>query len=647
MEFEISADGELVAYHGTGGKVEIPEGVKFIARKGVFDKDCKITQLCLPSTLIGHKYDEHCSCPHVISKGASADSLSVHRCKKSRAKSLAKDSLLFDVLCLDLPHLQSYVVSKDNKLYQAVDGVLIFLERVIVAVPACTPLPMKMELSYADYMRQAKRLRPYDQPPVTFNITGKSLGYKNLRKIFSLPLFASKKANLLYFFGPEIKHVNIIEQEQEVNAQFSEHNIVVITPQWMVEGSSQLTYRALCGFCHKPELYSGKIKDHYMSLMVCYESTLYKLALSKNLALVRRYYNAMWRRPFDFHQEKSYLSPWTLLKEAVVRGTSKDVSLALDRGGKYTHSYLYKLRVPGAKVTAALACRYGDLDKIKSLIRRARINKKYSFYDGCDKGPMDIDVVNCEFVFIVDMYSSGKLSSYSFTGDRDFLTYLSAFEPFDDLGVYMYTDNSGEIRSYKPLDPEERFRCICFFLKRTLFKAEIKPWKCFYGYILDISEPTRNALAKGANFSAFIGSMRNVYSLKLFNALLKRALKEKPHNVVAFAKLLQQQKQLLPIHKSAVIAPLVDQNDIVFELMPLCKLDGECLTDFIKMLLEHDRIDTMSALLKTGVVEQHMTLSELRALIEDSNNPELQAVLLDYLHTKSSSGHSLRSDLTL
>ena len=154
-------------------------------------------------------------------------------------------------------------------------------------------------------------------------------------------------------------------------------------------------------------------------------------------------------------------------------------------------------------MTAALACRYGDLDKIKSLIRRARINKKYSFYDGCDKGPMDIDVVNCEFVFIVDMYSSGKLSSYSFTGDRDFLTYLSAFEPFDDLGVYMYTDNSGEIRSYKPLDPEERFRCICFFLKRTLFKAEIKPWKCFYGYILDISEPTRNALAKGANFSVY------------------------------------------------------------------------------------------------------------------------------------------------
>lgn len=129
--------------------------------------------------------------------------------------------------------------------------------------------------------------------------------------------------------------------------------------------------------------------------------------------------------------------------------------------------------------------------------------------------------------------------------------------------------------------------------------------------------------------------------------MMIQAPKEMPHNVVAFAKLLQQQKQLLPIHKSAVLAPLVDQKDIVLELMPLCKLDGECLTGFIKMLLEHDRADTMSALLKTGVVEQHMPLSELRKLFEDSNSPELQAVLLDYLHIKTSSGHSLRADLTL
>ncbi|MCI6864502.1 hypothetical protein [Anaerobiospirillum succiniciproducens] len=37
MDFVISDDGELLSYSGLGGSVVIPEGVKFIARDGVFD----------------------------------------------------------------------------------------------------------------------------------------------------------------------------------------------------------------------------------------------------------------------------------------------------------------------------------------------------------------------------------------------------------------------------------------------------------------------------------------------------------------------------------------------------------------------------------------------------------------------------------
>ena len=648
MEFEISADGELVTYHGTGGKVEIPEGVKFIARKGVFAKDCKITQLCLPSTLIGHKYDKSCNRPHVLSKGASAESLSVHRCKQSRVKSLdlAKDSLLFDVLSLDLPYLQSYVVSKDNKLYQAVSGVLIFLDKVIVAVPARTPLPVKMEQSYAQYMRRVKRERPYDQPPVTITLKGTSLDHEGISKLLSLPLLSSKRANLLLFYGPEITSLSL--DEQDIDALFSEHNAVLITPKWAVEGPSQLTYLALSGFCHKSELYSGKIKEHYMRLMVRNERELYELSISKQLVMVRRFFNEMWRKPFVYHKEKAYLDEATLLMEAVLRGTSKDVSLVLNRGNNYTRQFNPdRSLISGAREAMALACRYGDLDKIKLLLRSTELNKQYVCYGGYAKGPVDFEPITCEFIYRKDIDGESTLNRYNFTSNRDFLTYLSSFETFGEIGLSMYTDNSGEIRSYKPLDAEERLRCIGYFLKKTLFDAEIKPWKCFFSYMLDLSESTRNALGKGANFYAFIGSMGSLYSLKLFNALIIRCLKDKPHNVVAFAKLLQQQQQLLPIHKSAVLAPLVDQKDIVLELMPLCKLDSECLTGFIKMLLEHDRADTMSALLKTGIVEQHMSLSELRTLFEESNSPELQAVLLDYLHIKTSSGHSLRADLTL
>ncbi|WP_281710066.1 hypothetical protein, partial [Anaerobiospirillum succiniciproducens] len=201
---------------------------------------------------------------------------------------LAKDSVLFDVLSLDLPYLQSYVVSKDNKLYQAVSGVLIFLDKVIVAVPERTPLPVKMEQTYAQYMRRVKRERPYDQPPVTITLQGKSLDHEGISKLLSLQLFASKKSNLLLFYGPEITSLSL--DEQDIDELFSEHNAVLITPKWTVEGPSQLTYLALSGFCHKSELYSGKIKDHYMRLVVRHERELYELSISKQLVMVRRFF---------------------------------------------------------------------------------------------------------------------------------------------------------------------------------------------------------------------------------------------------------------------------------------------------------------------------------------------------------------------
>lgn len=646
MEFEISADGELVAYHGTGGKVKIPEGVKFIARKGVFDKDCKITKLCLPSTLIGHKYDEHCSCPHVITKSASSDTVSVQRCKKSRAKSLAKDSLLFDVLSLDLPHLSSYVVSKDNKLYKSVDGVLIFRERVIVAVPACTHLPVKMELSYEEYMRQAQRLRPYDQPPVTIKIKGKNLDHEGIIKLLSLRLLSSKRANLLLFYGPEITSLSL--DEQDIEALFSEHNAVLITPKWMVEGPSQLTCLALSGFCHKRELYSGKIKYHYMRLMVRHERELYELSISKQLVMVRRFFNEMWRKPFNYHQEKMYLSHTGQIIEAVLRGTIQDINLVVKKF-TVTNEYYTKgdKRIDVCSAAVYLACRYAGLGMLNRILHSKLLDYWYGSYGRYSKALVDFDPDSCEFIYRRNIYNKRYKTHCSPTLDRELLIYLSSFEPIPKLSPYLFTDNKGEIRSYEPISTEERFRCICYCLKDSLFTDEAQTWKCFFSYMLDMSEQRRKELAKGAKFYSFVGTTGSLFFLKLLDALLFRGLKEKPHNVVAFAKLLQQQNQLLPIHKSAVIAPLVDQKDIVLELMPLCKIDGECLTGFIKMLLEHDRADTMSALLKTGIVEQHMTLSELRTIFEDSNSPELQAVLLDYLHIKTSSGHSLRADLTL
>ena len=56
MDFEISDDGTLIHYSGSGGDVVIPEGVKFIERYSIFDNDNEITSLTLPKSFIGRKF---------------------------------------------------------------------------------------------------------------------------------------------------------------------------------------------------------------------------------------------------------------------------------------------------------------------------------------------------------------------------------------------------------------------------------------------------------------------------------------------------------------------------------------------------------------------------------------------------------------
>lgn len=365
--------------------------------------------------------------------------------KRVGQKSLAKDSLLFDVLSLDLPYLQSYVVSKDNKLYQSVNGVLIFKERVIVSVPARTPLPVKMELSYAEYMRQAKRLRPYDQPPVIITLKGKSLDHEGIRKILSLPLLSSKRANLLLFYGPEITSLSL--DEQDIEALFSEHKAVLITPHWEVEGPSQLTYLALSGFCHKSELYSGKIKDHYMRLMVRHERELYELSISKQLVMVRRFFNEMWRKPFDYQHEKNYLDDSTLLTEAVLRGTRKDISSILKQCKSIAvNNTNTKKKVDEPRTLMFLACRYGGYDKVRSLINSIVIRNAY--YSDELK---DFDEDSCAFLSGQDLERKRKKYKNRYPTHRFCLNYLSSFEPIPKLSPYLFTDNKGEIRSYEPI----------------------------------------------------------------------------------------------------------------------------------------------------------------------------------------------------
>ena len=125
-DFEITADGELIAYHGQGGCVAIPEGVIFVARDGVFDPKLKITKLKLPSTLLGHKYVNGCEDAYVAYKPNDDYELKIDKYDSNVSSPLLDGQTLFSLLGLELPYLESYEVADANVLYHSVDGLLYF-----------------------------------------------------------------------------------------------------------------------------------------------------------------------------------------------------------------------------------------------------------------------------------------------------------------------------------------------------------------------------------------------------------------------------------------------------------------------------------------------------------------------------------------
>lgn len=153
MDFVISDDGVLLSYSGLGGSVVIPEGVKFIARDGVFDPQVKITALTLPSTLLGHKHEQGSDHQAHVLRYNNAAALSVDLYQKDGAAPLEQDDVLFELLELKLPFLESYAVAADNAVYSERSGVLMFQDKFILDTPSQSSLPLAMDTSYQEYIQ--------------------------------------------------------------------------------------------------------------------------------------------------------------------------------------------------------------------------------------------------------------------------------------------------------------------------------------------------------------------------------------------------------------------------------------------------------------------------------------------------------------
>ena len=110
MDFEITSEGELIKYHGKGGDVVIPEGVKFIAKHDVFSSKTRIKSIFLPKSFIGHHYSPYYY-RYVFEWSEKEQKVVKRYYDEGRTDLSAQHNNLYAYLChMQLPYLISYKV---------------------------------------------------------------------------------------------------------------------------------------------------------------------------------------------------------------------------------------------------------------------------------------------------------------------------------------------------------------------------------------------------------------------------------------------------------------------------------------------------------------------------------------------------------
>lgn len=137
MEFEITSEGELIKYHGKGGDVVIPEGVKFLAKRDVFSSKTRIKSIFLPKSFIGHHYSPYYY-RYVFEWSEKEQKVVKRYYDEGRTDLSAQHNNLYAYLChMQLPYLISYKVHEDNVVYSERDGLLYSKDkRYLLGVPS-------------------------------------------------------------------------------------------------------------------------------------------------------------------------------------------------------------------------------------------------------------------------------------------------------------------------------------------------------------------------------------------------------------------------------------------------------------------------------------------------------------------------------
>ncbi|WP_027939592.1 hypothetical protein [Anaerobiospirillum succiniciproducens] len=620
MDFEISDDGTLIHYSGSGGDVVIPEGVKFIERGVVFNNADEITSLTLPKSFIGRKFK-------ICYKNGfiyNAQDNSVSNCfvnTKLKEKEATHENLYSYLYLPLLRHLERYIVHPQNPVYESVDGVLFSkCRRFVIDVPFMYyPRALTLFGGFEKVLQADNEVKEVE----SVRYMGSSLSTEQLDEIARLCGIE------MHLFAPKITHCELCK----LNGRWDKRKkrITALMPELRVteELVDNLGFGLVIGYCHNRHIYNEELSKQYIEMLLKNEVELYDWGVQNASAAVKNFYKKEWdkkRLPKIDISNSSGLRQY--LFEVILRGSVQDLQELFDKDTKVIRDR-FKTTEESIRVldyAIALTIRYGGVDKLRVLLEAA--DKAYC---SCKSLPLHL------YDYGYDLWVTGERI---FNHDPNY----SALE----------IASSHEVRHMAPLNEYERLKCLMLLSKRGILNIKCDRASnllCALALLCGDFKIAEYMLSHGANLQTLISENKE-YLVKIeFYHWIHHATMHCLPGVVRLIELSSTEEKRFSMQLKDIKLLMHKGPDEFAKIFNLVDVQAKYVVELFKEALSRSYPQAVHAIATSNQIRSNTTLRKLLDLATKYNAHEATAILLERQQELQSKAQttktSIRSSLRL
>ena len=620
MDFEISDDGTLIHYSGSGGDVVIPEGVKFIERYSIFDNDNEITSLTLPKSFIGRKFK-------ICYKNGfiyNAQDNSVSNCfvnKRIKEQEATHENLYSYLYLPWLRHLERYIVHPQNPVYESVDGVLFSkCRRFVIDVPFMYyPRALTLFGGFEKVLEADNAVKEVE----SVRYMGSSLSTEQLDEIARLCGIE------MHLFAPKITHCELCK----LNGRWDKRKkrITALMPELRVteELVDNLGFGLVIGYCHNRHIYNEELSKQYIEMLLKNEVELYDWGVQNASAAVKNFYKKEWdkkRLPKIDISNSSGLRQY--LFEVILRGSVQDLQELFDKDTKVIRDR-FKTTEESIRVldyAIALTIRYGGVDKLRVLLEAA--DKAYC---SCKSLPLHL------YDYGYDLWVTGERI---FNHDPNY----SALE----------IASSHEVRHMAPLNEYERLKCLMLLSKRGILNIKCDRASnllCALALLCGDFKIAEYMLSHGANLQTLISENKE-YLVKIeFYHWIHHATMHCLPGVVRLIELSSTEEKRFSMQLKDIKLLMHKGPDEFAKIFNLVDVQAKYVVELFKEALSRSYPQAVHAIATSNQIRSNTTLRKLLDLATKYNAHEATAILLDrnqeFQSKAETTKTSIRSSLRL